>query len=502
MRILYLFLLLTVFLSSACSTRVDPARQFADLSIQYQQMIAGNPSANDWYLLLQQLQKIANNQENDIAMEAHWGIALCWMALAKLENSVAISRAVEVLQGHLTQYPSSSHYAEAYCWIGYYTNLLAQPAIAIEHYQMMIHKYPDHPLTPSAQKSLVDIYMEQKNVVAVLQLYQSLQQSKVSLLAQEAKAQLRLPQIQMPKIELIDGGSPIAARSTPITSQTEPKVIASSENKERGGNSAKPVASKTDLPREQLTVEVPSSPNHQARTQQPSLVQQLGLGVKTIVIDPGHGGKDPGAVSRYGAEKTVVLQVTRMLSDELTAHGYQVYLTRKTDQTTSLNERTALVNRMDADLFLSLHANASPKKDAAGIETYYLALGSDQTSKMVAMRENAGMQQSIKELESLVSTILKGSKSQESRRLAEIVQQQLVEKTEAKDRGVKHAPFIVLTGTKIPAILIEIGFISNPEEAVQLKTATYQRQIAEAIAEGINRYAKQAPLPQEGQSLR
>ena len=232
------------------------------------------------------------------------------------------------------------------------------------------------------------------------------------------------------------------------------------------------------------------------------MVQQLGLGVKTVVIDPGHGGKDPGAVSRYGAEKTVVLQVTRMLSDELTAHGYQVYLTRETDQTTSLNERTALVNRMDADLFLSLHANASPKKDAAGIETYYLALGSDQTSKMVAMRENAGMQQSIKELESLVSTILKGSKSQESRRLAEIVQQQLVEKTEAKNRGVKHAPFIVLTGTKIPAILIEIGFISNPEEAAQLKTATYQRQIAEAIAEGINRYAKQTPLPQEGQSLR
>ena len=82
------------------------------------------------------------------------------------------------------------------------------------------------------------------------------------------------------------------------------------------------------------------------------------------------------------------------------------------------------------------------------------------------------------------------------------MQQQLVEKTEAKDRGVKHAPFIVLTGTKIPAILIEIGFISNPEEAAQLKTATYQQQIAEAIAEGINRYAKQAPIPQEGQSLR
>lgn len=502
MRILYLSLLLTVFLSSACSTHVDYDRQFADLSTQYHQMIAGNPSTNEWYLLLQQLQKIANNQENDMAMEAHWGVALCWMALAKLENSIASSRAVEVLQGHLTQYPNSSHCAEAYCWIGYYTNLLAQPATAIEHYQTMIHKYPDHPLTSSAQKSLVDIYMEQKNVVAVFQLYQSLQQSEVSLLAQEAKAQLRLPQIQIPKIEMVDGYVPIAARPMPITSQTEPKVISSSESEERTGSSATLAASKTDRPSEQLTVEVLALPNHQALTEQPSLVQQLGLGVKTVVIDPGHGGKDPGAVSRYGAEKTVVLQVTRMLSDELTAHGYQVYLTRETDQTTSLNERTALVNRMDADLFLSLHANASPKKDAAGIETYYLALGSDQTSKMVAMRENAGMQQSIKELESLVSTILKGSKSQESRRLAEIVQQQLVEKTEAKNRGVKHAPFIVLTGTKIPAILIEIGFISNPEEAAQLKTATYQRQIAEAIAEGINRYAKQAPLPQEGQSLR
>ena len=170
---------------------------------------------------------------------------------------------------------------------------------------------------------------------------------------------------------------PIAARSIPITSQTEPKVISSSESEERTGSSATLAASKTDRPSEQLTVEVLALPNHQALTEQPSLVQQLGLGVKTVVIDPGHGGKDPGAVSRYGAEKTVVLQVTRMLSDELTAHGYQVYLTRETDQTTSLNERTALVNRMDADLFLSLHANASPKKDAAGIETYYFC----QTSR-------------------------------------------------------------------------------------------------------------------------
>ena len=183
-----------------------------------------------------------------------------------------------------------------------------------------------------------------------------------------------------------------------------------------------------------------------------SLPRQLGLGVKTVVIDPGHGGKDPGAISsRSIQEKSVVLELSIMLRDLLVSRGYNVRLTRESDIYLPLQERTRMATGQGADLFISVHANAAAHTGASGVETYYLALASDETAKRTAARENSGAGYGIKELDKLVARILRESKSVESRRLAQCVQAELVNSTEAIDRGVKHAPFVVLIGTKGPS---------------------------------------------------
>ena len=220
----------------------------------------------------------------------------------------------------------------------------------------------------------------------------------------------------------------------------------------------------------------------------PSLVQQLGLSVRKIVIDPGHGSKDPGAVSRFGKEKSIVLSLSKLLRDFLVNRGYDVHMTRETDEFISLQNRPEFANVQEADLFLSIHVNASKNPKASGIETYYLALASDISASETAARENIGANYTIQEFDLLVSKILHESKSEESRRLAECVQSELIYATGSVNRGVKHAPFVVLIGTKVPAILIEIGFLSNEIEAAQLITIDYQKRLATAIATGVENY--------------
>ena len=232
----------------------------------------------------------------------------------------------------------------------------------------------------------------------------------------------------------------------------------------------------------------------------PSLAQQLGLSVKTIVIDPGHGGKDPGAVSQARQEKQIVLSLSKTLRDILVKKGYNVRLTREIDVHIPIRKRTQFAIDQKADLFISIHANGSIYRKAAGIETYYLALASDESARITAMRENAGAEYNMKELDALVGRILKESKSTESRRLAELIQTQLTSGKQVRNRGVKHAPFVVLIGTKVPAVLVEVGFISNPTEGKKLTTKAYQRQLATSIAKGIEQYIKNIPPPAANQS--
>ena len=227
----------------------------------------------------------------------------------------------------------------------------------------------------------------------------------------------------------------------------------------------------------------------------PSLIQQLGLKVRTIVLDPGHGGKDPGAVGRSGLrEKDITLKLALMLREKLTQDaGAKIILTRQTDVFIPLEERTAIANSRDADLFVSIHINASPRRAASGIETYILSLSNTEEARRLAARENATSTRSVSDLEFILNDLIKTAKTNDSARLATIVQQNLVADLRKKydsirSNGVKGAPFYVLVGTKMPAILVEVSFISNPEEEERLKDENYLREVVEGISAGIVEY--------------
>ncbi|HSR67447.1 MAG TPA: N-acetylmuramoyl-L-alanine amidase [Acidobacteriota bacterium] len=226
-----------------------------------------------------------------------------------------------------------------------------------------------------------------------------------------------------------------------------------------------------------------------------TLTRTLGLKVGRIVLDPGHGGHDTGAIGPGGLEeKEVVLDVAKRLDEMLRERlGTEVILTRKEDVFIPLEERTAIANQKGADLFISIHANSSPNRKALGLETFYLSLATTADERAVASRENAGSQRTIRELEGLLRQITKGDYNEESRDLAHVVQSHLFEHlqehdTKSPNRGVKRAPFIVLVGSNMPAILTEIGFVSNPAEEKRLNRSEDRQRIAEGLYKGIEQY--------------
>ncbi len=223
-----------------------------------------------------------------------------------------------------------------------------------------------------------------------------------------------------------------------------------------------------------------------------SLVEQLGLKVRTIVIDPGHGGRDPGAVSESGLmEKDVVLDIAKRVKTLLESGGdYHVYLTRESDIYVPLEGRTAFANLKEADLFISIHINAGRRKGARGIETFHLSMASDEEASLTAAMENASAGKTINDLSSLLHDILKVTKVDESRELAGTIQSCLCQRTMAEDRGVKRAPFIVLIGARAPSILVELGFMSNKQDERLLRREDYKDKLAQAIAEAVEDYIR------------
>ncbi len=225
-----------------------------------------------------------------------------------------------------------------------------------------------------------------------------------------------------------------------------------------------------------------------------SLAQQLGLRVKTIVLDPGHGGKDPGAMAYGLKEKDIVLKVAKRLAPLLEEKlGCKVILTRTKDVFIPLEERTAIANTNDADLFVSLHINASPLEKAYGIETYYLNLTTNPEAMRVAAFENATSTHQMSDLQNILSDILKNSKITESSHLAEQVHNAIItglgkDYSHIKNLGVKQAPFYVLIGAEMPAILVEMSFISNKDDAQHLKNDHFLNSIANDISSGIQSY--------------
>ena len=227
-----------------------------------------------------------------------------------------------------------------------------------------------------------------------------------------------------------------------------------------------------------------------------SLSRQLGLGVSRVVIDPGHGGRDPGAEGSGTTEAEVVLDVALRLEKLLAEQaGVEVVLTRRTDTYVPLEERTAIANRAQADLFLSIHANASRSRSANGVETYFLNFASSPDAQAVAARENASSGQTMNNLPDIVKAIALNNKLDESKDLARMIQQAMVKQLRSgnrslRDLGVKQAPFVVLIGAGMPSVLAEISFITNGQEGRLLKNSAYRQRIADALHEGITRYQR------------
>jgi N-acetylmuramoyl-L-alanine amidase len=225
-----------------------------------------------------------------------------------------------------------------------------------------------------------------------------------------------------------------------------------------------------------------------------SIARQLGLNVSRIVIDPGHGGHDPGAHGRDVTEAELVLDVALRLEALLQKiPGVEVILTRRGDEFVPLPERTAIANREGADLFLSIHANASPHAAARGIETYFLNFANNLSAAAVAARENAASSQAMGALPDFVKAIALNNKLDESREFAGEVQRALVARLRGSNRslrdlGVRQAPFVVLIGAAMPSALAEISFVTNPQEAKLLRSSAYRQRIADALLQGIKKY--------------
>ena len=217
--------------------------------------------------------------------------------------------------------------------------------------------------------------------------------------------------------------------------------------------------------------------------------------VRRIVVDPGHGGKDPGAVGHGGTqEKDVVLSMglilARKLKDEL---GIDAVMTRSTDVFIELQERTAIANQVGADLFVSIHANASLNRNASGMETYYLNLAKTEKAAQLAARENGTSLEKVSVLQAVLFDLMANYKLNDSAHLAEEVQKSLYKRMSGsypatKNLGVKQGPFYVLVGATMPSILVESAFISNEKEEVRLKDPAFQEQVAEGILDGIISY--------------
>ncbi len=227
-----------------------------------------------------------------------------------------------------------------------------------------------------------------------------------------------------------------------------------------------------------------------------SLVRELGLKISRVVIDPGHGGHDQGTQGPKGLmEKELVLDVSKRLGKLIEEKmGAEVIYTRTDDTFIPLERRTALANEKKADLFLSIHANASPVTRITGVETYYLNFADTKDAADVASRENANAHASIFELRDMVQKITLHDKAEESKDFASRIQSSLYaasvrEIPGTRNRGVKKAPFVVLIGAQMPSVLAEIGFLSNPREEALLKRPEYRQKLAEALYRGVQRYA-------------
>jgi N-acetylmuramoyl-L-alanine amidase len=227
------------------------------------------------------------------------------------------------------------------------------------------------------------------------------------------------------------------------------------------------------------------------------MARQLGLGIRSIVIDPGHGGADPGCLDGAGLkEKDLALDISLRLRDLIKgATKLDVIMSRETDIYVPLENRTVVANQRRADLFVSVHINAFPDKRRQGVETFYLNFSLDPKVNEIAARENFTTTKTIGEMDKIIRKIVQNSKIIESRDLAEKIQGSLIRNlalqyTDVKDLGTKGGPFWTLIGCEMPSVLVEVSHISNAKEAQRLRSEAYRQQIARGIFDGLMAYVQ------------
>jgi N-acetylmuramoyl-L-alanine amidase len=250
------------------------------------------------------------------------------------------------------------------------------------------------------------------------------------------------------------------------------------------------------------TSETPAMPGRGAS---PQAAPRRTSAFDVIVIDPGHGGNDTGAIGVGGIrEKDLTLVLAKKLASDLEAQGFKVILTRNTDTTLPLMERTAIANYNKADLFVSIHLNASPARSARGTETYFMSRrATDQWSRQLADKENAATggagSSDGQDLKLVLWDLAQTAHMVESQALAETIQKEFNQLLNTGDRGVRQAPFVVLEGAQMPAVLVEVAFLTNPTEAKQLEDPAFQDQAANALDKAIvdfkNRYENPIAVP-------
>ncbi len=227
-----------------------------------------------------------------------------------------------------------------------------------------------------------------------------------------------------------------------------------------------------------------------------SMARQLGLGIRRVVLDPGHGGQDPGAIGRKGQkEKDVVLAVSAELKSLLVAGGLEVTMTRESDIAVPLENRTVIANQQKADLFVSIHANANRNRKKKGVQTFYLNFSPDPQVNEVAALENATSTKTIGEMQDTLKKIVQNSKILESRDLAQKIHGNLIKSLSRhysgiESLGVRGGPFWVLIGGEMPSVLVEISHLSNAQEEERLRNPAYRKQVALGIYEGIQEYIR------------
>ncbi|MFB3828456.1 MAG: N-acetylmuramoyl-L-alanine amidase [Bryobacteraceae bacterium] len=284
-------------------------------------------------------------------------------------------------------------------------------------------------------------------------------------------------------VELRRAAQPAAAPPPAVTPEVKPESVAPAAAPPKP-EPAKPKPAEVAKPATRLS------------DGKASMIRALGLKLSRVVIDPGHGGHDQGTAGARGLiEKDLVLDLAQRLGKMIQERmGAEVVYTRTDDTFVPLEARTELANEKKADLFLSLHANWSTSARIAGVETFYVNFTTSRDALDVAARENASSQKSISELEDVLKKITRQEKIEESRELAGRLQTALYSTSAryipgSRNRGVKKAPFVVLIGAKMPSVLVEVGFLSNAREEMQLKRPDHRQRVAEALYRGISRYA-------------